>query len=276
MNKLNLSNYNLHSTLLGGQSFSWDLKDGAYYGFTQDKIVKILSQKGYIFWQTYPQSNDENFIKNYLNLDVDYEYIIQNFPKDTHLEKAINKHSGLRILNQDFEQTLLSFILSSAKNIKAIRSSIRDLNKKYGQKIIVDNKVFYLFPKTEILAGLSIAELKNSSIGFRANYLKSSAQKLIENKDKINSLKTENEYRDFLTSFNGVGNKIADCTMVFSLKIQDITPLDVWGIRILTDLYGLENNLKYEQMQSWVKDYFKGYGAWAGQFLFEDIRGFKP
>lgn len=287
MNELILHNYNLHWTLMGGQSFAWDYnpEGNEYIGFTQDKaiIIKVVSEtkinneldETKILWQTYPEQNDFDFLKNYLRLDEDYSSILKIINKDDHIRNAIKKYPNLRLLNQDFEQCLLSFILSSTKNIPAIRDSIRRLNRKFGQKLTIEDRDFFLFPKIERIYQAEISDLLECKIGFRAKYLKNATEKFIYHdlKGRINTHSgSEKETRETLTTIHGVGDKIADCVMVFSLKFNNITPLDIWGKRIFTEFYSLDPKMKYSEMRSWSDTYFSGYAAWAGQFLYEYIR----
>lgn len=277
MNKLKLVNYNLEWTLLGGQSFSWDFIDGYYYGFTNSSAIKCRLDEEYLLWQTYPEKNDEEFIKRYFRLDVDYETILSRINKDIYTANAIKQYPNLRLLSQDFEQTLLSFILSANNNIKSIRKSIRILNEMYGKRINIDGKEMYLFPRTANIAEASLDNLLKSKIGFRANYLKKAAEHLQHSNlpKRILSF-SEKEARESMMEIKGVGNKISDCVLTFSLGFDNVTPIDVWVKRIVTQFYGLDPKMKYEEIRKWLDDYFEGYTSWAGQFLFEYIRNLRP
>lgn len=272
MNRLYLPNYNLNATLLGGQSFSWKLIGNTYYGTTQDKGIKIREDGDYIFWQTYPQKDNWEFLRRYLNLEVDYENVLSKISEDENVEHAIQANPNLRILRQDFHLTTLSFILSSFKNIKGIRYSIDKLSQKYGEKIVVDDHFFYLFPKTEVLATAKLEDLAETSIGYRAKYLKSSAEKLLNFDEILLKLDDDVQTRVQLKGLDGIGNKVADCIMVFALGFENIMPLDVWGQRVLINMYGLDKKMSYLKMQEWVKANFQGHAALAGQFLFEYVR----
>jgi N-glycosylase/DNA lyase len=286
MNKLRLENYNLHWTLMGGQSFSWDYDESnnTYYGFTQDKAIVLREEKKAsklensinIYWQTYPQKDDIGFLYRYLRLDVNYNEIIREINKDGHIDRAIKIYPDLRLLNQDFEQTLLSFLFSSNNNIKAIRRSIRILNTMFGEKMNIGEGEVFLFPKTELLSKTSVDDLLKTSMGYRAKFLKDAANHLISTdiSERINSLETE-EARNELIKLKGVGDKIADCILVFSLSRDEITPLDVWGKRFLVNYYNLNPKTNYKDMRKWINNYFGSYTAWAGQFLYEYIRNFK-
>lgn len=273
MNQLYLPNYNLQWTLLGGQSFGWEQEGEYFYGFTQKRAIKLKRQGDFILWQTYPERDDEEFIKEYLRYDVDYEHIIQKISKDEHINLAIEKYPHLRLLKQDFEETSLSFILSANNSIKNIRRSIRLINQKFGKPITADDKKIFLFPESEIIAQAKLEDLLETGIGFRAKYFKSAAEHLLSsNLSKNIKDLNDTEARAELKRINGVGDKIADCVLIFSLSMDHVTPLDVWGKRVLTDLYQLDPKLKYEDMRKWVSEYFEGYAGWAGQFLFEYIR----
>ena len=277
MNNLSLPNYNLEMTLLGGQAFNWDFDGEYYYGFTRDKIIKVktlhATSQQEIYWQTYPENDDLDFLKSYLRLDVDYQNILNKIQKDRYVKTAIKKYPDLRLLQQDFEETLLSFIISTNNNIKSIRKYIRLLSQKFGKSINVHGDKYYLFPRTEVIAEAKLEDLLSCSLGFRAKYLKGTAQYLLENKltKKIHKLSEENT-RTELKKIKGVGDKITDCVMVFSLGFDNVTPLDVWGKRVLTKYYKLNPKMSYEDMRKWINNYFNGYAGWAGQFLFEYIR----
>ena len=273
MNKILLQNYDLNMTLLGGQSFNFDFDGEYYWGFTQDKVMKLKKEGDKLHWQTYPEENNLNFLKDYLRLDVDYHEILKKIQKDNHVKAAIRKYPNLRLLNQDFEQTLLSFLISPNNNIKSIRKIIRALSERFGKQVDINGKKIYLFPKTEVIAGTKIEDLLGCKLGFRAKFIKAAAGYLIK-KDLLTKIKelSEQDARSSLIEINGVGNKIADCVLVFSLGFDNVTPLDVWGKRVLTRFYGISPKTNYSEMQNWINNYFEGYAGWAGQFLYEYIR----
>lgn len=273
MNKLLLPDYDLNMTLLGGQSFAWDFKDDYYLGFTRDKAIKLKKEKHFLFWQTYPEKDDLDFVKKYLRLDVNYPKIIKNIQTDRYMKSAIKKYPGLRLLKQDFEETLLSFLVSSNNNIRSIRKIIRAMNKKFGKVINIDTEKMYLFPKVEVIANAKLEDLLECKLGFRAKYIKAAANHLLKSKlaKKIEKM-SEFDARNALIEITGVGEKIADCVLVFGLGFDDVTPLDVWAKRAFIRFYKLNPKMKYEDMRNWISGYFNGYSGWAGQFLYEYIR----
>lgn len=273
MNRLKVENYNFEITFLGGQAFNFDSCEGVYLGFTQDKIIKLKNEKEYIYWQTYPEKDDLEYIKKYLGLKTNYSKILRIIDKDKYIRQAIKKHPNIRILNQDFEQTLLSFLISSNNNIRSIRKIIRQMCRKLGKSINTGEEKIYLFPRTEVLANARLEDLLECKLGFRAKFLKAAAKYLLESglDKKIKSMKEETA-RSSLMQIKGVGEKIADCVLVFSLGYENVTPLDVWGKRICTNFYKLNSKMKYQEMRQWLGNYFEGYAGLAGQFLYEYIR----
>lgn len=281
MNKLFLPQYDLNMTLLGGQSFAWDFEDGYYWGFTKDKVVKLkidetIRELPLLYWQTYPEKDNFDFVKKYLRLEVAYPKIIKKIQKDKYIKLAIKKYPNLRLLKQNFEETLLSFLISANNNIRSIRRIIRSMNKKFGKSLNVDGREIFLFPETEVIANAKLDDLLECKLGFRAKYIKGAAKHLLKKglSNKVSKM-SESEIRNSLLEINGVGEKIADCVLVFGLGFDNVTPLDVWGRRVFEGFYKLDPKMKYEVMRNWASNYFEGYSAWAGQFLYEYIRNLK-
>jgi N-glycosylase/DNA lyase len=273
MNKTFFPEINLETTLLGGQSFSWIKKDDFYIGSTINCIVKLKKEGLFLIWQTYPEKDDFDFIRNYFYMDFNYTNMICNIFKDAFIKKAIKKYYGLRVLNQGFTETLMSFLLSSHKGIKAIRKNIEQLRFKFGKKVTVDDCDYYLFPEPEKIASTQVSDLLDCGTGFRARYLKEASKLLVDSQPKEYILHAgEDEARKELIKITGTGEKIADCILAFGAKMGTVTPLDVWGKRFCVQYYNLPEKTDYKGMRSWLNEYFGQYTSWAGQFLFEYIR----
>jgi len=270
VNEIELHNYNLEKTLLGGQSFNWDLIDGTFYGFFVDKVVKLKQEENKLYWQTYPEKDNFDFIKQYLRLGVDYNKILTQINKDEWVDASIKKYPNLRILKQDFDQTLISYIISANNNINSIRRIVRNLSRSLGKQVTVDNLTFNLFPSVESIAQAPLETLLETKAGYRARYLKDSAQKLFVEGQKLSN--NEDEIIKWLLEFPGIGEKVADAILQYSLGFDNVTPLDVWVQRILIDLYLVDSKANYKKMRAWLQSYFNGYAGWAGQFLYEYYR----
>jgi N-glycosylase/DNA lyase len=273
MNKTYIGEFDIETTLMGGQAFNWIYNEGFYYGSTQLGVIKVKYQDGELVWQTYPENDDYELIKRYFKLDSDYEKILGIINKDEHMRVAINTYPGLRLLEQDFEQTLISYIISANNNIKKIRLSTKLLSEMIGNKLIVDDIKMYTFPKMENIADLSLERLRESKVGYRAPYILKSSKLILEMgiTEKIHGLELS-EARNILMTLSGVGPKVADCILVYSLAFEEITPFDIWAKRFISQYYGINEKSKYNEMRDWAIEYFEGYAGWGGQFLFEYIR----
>lgn len=263
MNYLRLENYNLEATLFGGQDFNWQIIDGEYWAFLQKQIIRIKPTDGGIYWQTYPDKDNYTFIRNYLGLRENYEEIINYLQNEKNTAKAIKYFPGLRILNQNFDQTVLNFIMSANKNLPAIRNSIKILIDEFGETIKVEGKKIKTYPSTSLIAKLTTEELAKTKVGYRAPYIKKTAKRL---------LKDLNQNRETLISLPGIGPKVSDCILTYSVGARDITPIDRWGFRIYSDLYGNAETNNYDKVRDWFTEKFGEYTAYAGQFLFEYMR----
>lgn len=270
MNPIKIQQFDLEKTLFSGQIFNFRKIDGSCYGVTTNNVIKFTNKDELQYDQLIV---DEQAIKRFLRLDEDLEEIFSKIKKDEHVIKAIDQNKGLRILKQDFDVCLISFILSQRKNIKAIRKCIDNLCINLGEKVVFDSKEFYLFPTLEKLANSDIEVLIKSGLGYRAKYVKESAKKVIEaDLDKRIHQMPLNKAKEALLSLPGVGIKVADCILVYSLGFNNITPLDIWGYRVAWDLYGFDKKAKYSDIQKFFDDYFNGYASYAALYLFEYMR----
>jgi len=262
---------NVENSINSGQVFLWK-KNGNYWDGINGQDVLHVDKNG--------------FIKSYQNLKTDFfrkndnlDDIIKSISKDKLVRKAVKKYAGLRILKQDPFQCLISFIVSSNSNIQKIKTSLENISKKFGTKIEFENQEFFLFPKPEELGNASINEIRNCGVGYRAKFIKKAANMIFSNEIDFESLKKSNyfETKSSICSIPGVGNKVADCIMLFSLNKLEAFPLDRWMIRILEKYYFNEFHLEtktitekqYEILHEKIVNHFGPYAGYAQQFLFK-------
>ena len=259
------------NSINSGQVFLWQKSKENWYGIDGQNILKI-NQRGKI--RSIQNTKTDFFRKN-----DDVENIIKSISKDKTIKKAIKQYEGLRIFNQDPFQCMISFIISSNSNIQKIKNSLEKISKKFGIKVIIQNKEFFLFPKPEKIAKASINEIKTCGVGYRAPFIKEAAKMLTLKKINFEYLKNSNynETKRNLRLIPGVGNKVADCIMLFSLNKLDAFPLDTWMIKILEKYYSNEFQIEtktitekqYEILHKKIVDYFGPYCGYAQQFLFK-------
>ena len=259
------------NSINSGQVFLWQKSKENWYGIDGQNILKI-NQRGKI-------KSISNIKTNFFRKNDDIENIIKSISKDETIKKAVKEYKGLRIFNQDPFQCMISFIISSNSNIQKIKNSLEKISKKFGIKVIIQNKEFFLFPKPEKIAQASINEIKTCGVGYRAPFIKEAAKMVTSKKVNFENLKNNdyNETKRNLRLIPGIGNKVADCIMLFSLNKLDAFPLDTWMIKILEKYYSKEFKIEtktitqkqYELLHEKIVNYFGPYCGYAQQFLFK-------
>jgi len=261
----------IDNSINSGQVFLWK-KDGySWYGINGQDILKI-NKNGII-------KSITNTKTNFFRKNDNMQEIIKSISKDEIVKKAIKEYEGLRVFRQDPFQCMISFIISSNSNIPKIKSSLEKITKKFGTKIKKQNKEFFLFPKPEKLAKASIEEIKKCGVGYRAPFIKEAAKMVFSKKINFKYLEKcdYQEAKKNICLVPGVGNKVADCILLFSLNKLEAFPLDTWMIKILEKYYSNEFKIEtktitqkqYEILHEKIVNYFGPYCGYAQQFLFK-------
>ena len=263
---------NIDDTINSGQVFLWKKIDSKWYGVDGKKIL-ILEDKLDV--------KSKN-IHNFFRFDDDFQRIKKQLSKDKVMKKAINNFPGMRILRQDPFQCYISFIVSSNSNIPNIQTRLQKLSQKFGEKKIVDKNEFFLFPEPEKLANASINEIAKCGLGYRTKYVKKAAIAVNKGTIDFSSLKKQDyqEARDSLCQVFGIGKKVADCILLFSLDKLEAVPLDRWVLRILQKYYSKEFQIStktitektYDDLHDKIVEHFGKYAGYGQQFLFKNER----
>ena len=262
---------NLENTINSGQVFLWAKQKEFWYGINGQDILKInnlgkitsYSKKKYDFFR---------------NID-DMEEIIKSISKDKTTKMAVKKYLGLRLIRQDPFQCFISFIVSSNSNIQKIKSSLEKISIKFGKKIQFDNKEFYMFPEPKKIANATIQEIQNCGVGYRAKFIIDAAKMVESRQIDFDQLKKSNyqNAKETILTVPGIGNKVADCILLFSLDKLEAFPLDRWMIRILKKYYLGKFELEtksitekqYNTLHEKIVKHFGPYAGYAQQFLFK-------
>lgn len=262
---------NLENTINSGQVFLWTKQKEFWYGINGQDILKInnlgkitsYSNKKYDFFR---------------NID-DIEEIIKSISKDKTTKIAVKKYLGLRLIRQDPFQCFISFIVSSNSNIQKIKSSLEKISIKFGKKIQFDNKEFYMFPEPKKIANATIQEIQNCGVGYRAKFIIDAAKMVESRQIDFDQLKKSNyqNAKEIILTVPGIGNKVADCILLFSLDKLEAFPLDRWMIRILKKYYLEKFELEtksitekqYNILHEKIVKHFGPYAGYAQQFLFK-------
>lgn len=290
--ELNMSTepFSLDHTLDCGQLFRWKKLANWWYGVVQDKVIKIKQLNNTLKFQIFPETkNSHDFIRSYLRLGDDLPEIFSEINKDQHMNEAINRFCGLRLCRQEPWECLISYICATYKGIPAIKKMVNNISEQFGKKLTFDGYTFYTFPEPSDLAKGTQKNLKCCGLGFRTNRVLETA-KIVESENlNLESLKTTSysDAKKKLLDLPGVGHKVADCVLVFSLEKLEAYPIDVWIKRAATNIYadhfepsfikkvaekGSLTTKEYETIGSFGRKYFGRYAGYAQEYLFHYLR----
>ncbi len=260
-----------------GQCFRWNIeKDGSYTGVFGKNILNVKRDGKNINFKGICDGNIEDIIYDYFDLNRDYERIKETLSEiDENMKKSVLYGKGIRILNQDLWETIISFIISANNNIPRIKGIIERLSKKYGSEISFNGKEYYTFPTHEQLKDVTVEDYRKLGLGFRDIRLYETTQ-MILNKDidleKLKNNPNTIEVREELLKLSGVGPKVADCILLFStLKRFEVFPIDVWVRRVMNDLYIKqedETKVSKKQIEKIAEEKFGNLAGLAQQYLF--------
>jgi len=259
-----------------GQCFRWNKEDdGSYTGVFKNNVLNIKEENGKIKFQGVCNGNIEEIVKDYFDFDTDYTKIKETLSKvDIYLEESIKFGKGIRILNQELWEVLISFIISANNNIPRIKGIIERISKQYGKEIIYKGKAYYTFPTVDELSKASIEDLRKLGLGFRDKRVYETTQKIRQGEIDLNQIakiEDTNKIREILETLPGVGPKVADCILLFGLKRFEVFPIDVWVRRVMNDLYIKnedETKVNKKEIENLAKTKYANLAGIAQQYLF--------
>ncbi len=268
-----LKDFRIGQTLECGQSFHFEkTENDEYIIIAYNKILRVkeANEESVIFYDTTIEEFEKLWI-HYFDLDRDYGNIKKVLlKKDDKLRQAIEEKSGVRIMNQEFFEMLMSFIISQNKQIPHIKKLVFEISKKWGTFLgMVNDKPYYAFPTPFQMKNATIEDFIKLKTGFRAPYLYDAVNMVLTGRINENEAKSlsGDELVKYLCQIKGVGEKVANCVILFSLGKRDAFPIDVWIKRIMEKLYFGEETDKKE-IALFAKERFGEYGGYAQQYLF--------
>ena len=273
----NIPSFNSKHIFECGQCFRWDEEsDGSYTGIVRKNVINVKQVENRVKFSSYGVDNLEKLVINYFDLTRNYEEIKDKLSKiDEHLARSIEYGSGIRILNQDLWETIISFIISANNNIPRIKGIINRISKNYGEKIEWNGKEYYTFPTVEELSKASVEDLRALGLGFRDVRVYETTRKILEKQVDLEELHKEKDtqkVRNILLTLDGVGPKVADCILLFStLKRFDVFPIDVWVRRVMNELYIKnedETKVSKKEIEKLAKEKYGNLEGIAQQYLF--------
>lgn len=272
----NIRNFSLYQIADSGQSFRWIRQsEESYTIIALGALIQAYMDGDDLVLKGVTQDSFEEKWAHYFDLDRDYDHVKASLRnRDSFLDKAIEYGSGIRILNQDLWEMMITFIISANNNIPRIKNSVQALSETYGDYLgKVNDKPYYSFPKAEALAKASITDLRKCGLGYRDRYIKRTSQMVLSNEVDLELIMTESisKAKGELMKCMGIGNKVADCILLFACGHVDAFPVDTWLKKVLKTYFDFESS-KQVEVNAFIKEKFGRYSGIAQQYLFYYIR----
>ncbi len=242
MTQIPCTGFSLAHTLDSGQFFRYHLHEGWYYIVTRDKVFRIRQEGNVLYFE----GVSARFVRHFFGLDEDYSRILRKLSKDAALASAIKAYPGLRLIRQDPWECTIGFLCSQFSNIKKIKKNMECIAQEFGKPVHFKGRKFFGFPKPGEINDL--ARLKKCAVGFRAKYIL-----------WVNGR---------LTEMYGIGEKVADCILLFSLGFTESFPVDVWMERAIKEIYLNGRKLPLRKMGAWGREHWGKLAGYAQQYLY--------
>lgn len=272
--------FNIDSTLRCGQVFRWRKDGNKWRGIVDKTLLEISQRRNILTCNLFPAMKQE-IIHRYFRLNDDLPGISNSINKDQIIGKALTQLYGLRLIRQDPWECLISFICASFANIPRIKTMIHNLCRTFGHRVTYDGYAEYLFPSPRQLASASINQLLACNLGYRAKYVKAAASQVLKGEICFTLLQSMPypEAKQELLRLHGVGQKIADCILLFSLDQLVAFPVDRWIHRILSTQYQQHLAIEhlnrrpltpqlYKELSGFGQSYFGNYAGYAQEYLY--------
>ena len=265
----------LGHTLESGQTFRWRGGGGEHEGIVAGNVFRVRAAKGGVEFDSSPASPETvaPLARSYLRLDDDLEAFYGAVAGDPRLTEAAVSYRGLRLARQDPWECLVTFVISSYSNIKRITKHIEDIATAFGDPI-PGHMGRYAFPGPRALAEVSEEEFRRMGLGYRARFLTTIARDVLEMPHGLLALRGTpyDEAKATMLGFYGVGEKVADCVLAFSLDQPLAFPVDVWVRRAVREWYFDGATVTDRRVREWAADHFGEHASYAQQYLFHRRR----
>jgi len=286
--------FDLQSTVESGQSYLWDRLDGKMYTTTaayggsawyetvvppipgvcdEQALVRVRQTNGVVEWES--TTDAVPILTHLLRLDDDLDAIEAATPDDSLLDRAFDEYAGMRLVRDPAFPCLISFICSAQMRVSRIYGMQQRLAREYGDEITVDGQTYHAFPTPEQLAKRNESDLRDLSLGYRAPYVQRTAEMVADGEaDPYDAVDLDYEdAREYLTQFMGVGNKVADCVLLFSLGFTQPVPLDTWIQTAIADYYPDCDQGGYVSTSRAIREQFGGqFAGYAQTYVFHYLR----
>lgn len=265
-----LRDFNISHIFDCGQCFRWNKEeDGSYTGVVKNKVINVEQDGSTVVFNNVLEE-DFSIIEDYFDFKTDYEEIKNNLKTDDIMKEAIKFGEGIRILNQDEWETMISFMISANNRIPMIKKVIENLSSSFGDYIgCYREREYFSFPTAEQLAAAPVEKIQECKAGFRSPRLKEAALRFLNERETVYSLKniSYDEGLEYLKTYAGIGDKVANCILLFSMKQFHTFPVDVWVRRVMQELY-VDKSTKDADIRQFAENKFGDISGYAQQYLF--------
>ena len=292
------SPFSLDYTLESGQVFRWEKRGQWWYGVVSGAVLKVAQEGDTLRCVSSEDSIGSNFVRSYFRLDEDIQPILASIIKDEIMTQAVQKFYGMRLIRQEFWECLSSFVLATNSNIPRIKKMVSSVCTRFGGAVEFEGIRYFRFPQAERVADVSVAELRDAGLGYRAPFLKRVAESVALQKINAGELslidyeRAQESLAKILAGEKvllGVGPKVADCVLLYSCNKDEAFPVDIWIARALAEWYAglFESSLskrlspegktrlsrgEYVRISAAARAYFGRYAGYAQQYLFMMVR----
>lgn len=269
MIKIENVDINLKDTITCGQIFRYiEEIDNSYTIILSDRVVNIKEDNDSLLVKSSIENDLEEVIRDYLDLNRDYESLNKNLIKnDTYLSEIIDGCKGFKIINQPRFECIISYIISQNNGVPQIRNAVNNIAEKYGKKVIFEDKEYYLFPSAEDLKDVTIEEYRTLKVGFRDKYIYEIVRKINDDEFNIDLVDDMSSYdaMNYLMNNKGIGEKVSSCILLFSYSRLDVFPIDTWVKKFMKDTYSIEG---IDNIKKFTKEKYDNYTGLVIQYMF--------
>lgn len=265
-----VKNFNIKQVVECGQCFRWKkVTDSNYIGVAYGRVIEVVQEGDKVQILNTTEEDFKNIWQDYFDFNRDYSEVKDKLIDDELLKKSMEFGYGVRVLNQEPFEILISFIISARNSIPVISKTINNISKKYGTKLQYKGEDYYTFPTIEQLSIATEDDIRETGASFRSKYIVDTVRRLKDGELSLEEIMALNddECHTKLQEFKGVGAKVADCVMLFSMKKTSAFPVDVWVKRAMIYFYDAKDS-SLNKIRIFARDRFGELSGFAQQYLF--------
>jgi len=269
MIKIKNINLKLDDTITCGQIFRYTKEiDNSYTVILSDRVVNLKMDECDLIIKSNNEENLEFIIRDYLDLDRNYELINKKIVEyDNEFKLIVDECTGFKIIHQPKFECLISYIVSQNNRVSMISKVLDNISRKYGKEVIFEGKIYYLFPTIDEIKDCTIEDLRQLKTGFRDKYIYEIINKINNNEFDLNlidDMDSENALK-YLMSNKGIGEKVASCILLFSYFKTDVYPIDTWVKKYMKDTYNIDS---IKDIRQYTNNIYKEYSGLCIQYMF--------